>query len=53
VANQATLTVAAACLGFLFLGKLVSKALGITQADFRIAGGVILLVLAAQDLLSV
>ena len=35
---------------FLFLGKLVFRALGITVADFQIAGGIILLVLSVQDL---
>ena len=52
VANQAVLTAAAVCVGFMLLGKLVFQALGITQADFQIAGGVILLALAAKDLLT-
>jgi multiple antibiotic resistance protein len=37
--------------GFMFLGKLVFKALGITVADFQVAGGLILLVFAVRDLL--
>ena len=39
-------------LGFMFLGKAVFRYLGITPADFRIAGGVLLLVLAVIDLLT-
>jgi multiple antibiotic resistance protein len=39
------------CLGFMFLGNIVFHSLGITQADFRIAGGILLLVLAVIDLL--
>jgi multiple antibiotic resistance protein len=38
--------------GFLFLGQLLFSALGITVADFQIAGGLILLALAGQDLLA-
>ena len=39
------------CLGFMFLGNGVFRIIGITQADFRIAGGILLLVLAIIDLL--
>jgi multiple antibiotic resistance protein len=41
----------AICLGFMFLGNGIFAALGITQADFRIAGGTLLMVLAIIDLL--
>ncbi len=37
--------------GFMFLGNALFAFLGITESDFRIAGGVILLVLAIIDLL--
>lgn len=37
--------------GFIFLGRLIFKALGITVADFQIAGGLILLGLAVRELL--
>ncbi len=37
--------------GFIFLGKAVFAALGITVADFQVAGGLILLVLAVRELL--
>ncbi|MEY2487333.1 MAG: multiple antibiotic resistance protein [Verrucomicrobiota bacterium] len=36
--------------GFIFLGKIVFAALGITVADFQVAGGLILLVLAIREL---
>lgn len=37
--------------GFIFLGKIVFAALGITVADFQVAGGLILLVLAGRELI--
>src|SRR5213080_3486892 len=37
--------------GFIFLGKIIFAALGITVADFQVAGGLILLGLAARELL--
>src|SRR5438552_10407973 len=37
--------------GFIFLGKIVFAALGITVADFQVAGGLILLGLAGRELL--
>ena len=36
--------------GFIFLGKGIFAALGITVADFQVAGGLILLVLAVREL---
>jgi multiple antibiotic resistance protein len=39
-------------IGFIFLGKIVFAALGITVADFQIAGGLILLILAARELVT-
>ena len=39
------------CIGFMLLGHAVFRFLGITEADFRIAGGVILLVLSVINLL--
>lgn len=38
--------------GFIFLGKIIFAALGITVADFQIAGGLILLGLAGRELLA-
>lgn len=52
VARQATLTAAAVAVGFMLLGKAVFTALGIGVADFQIAGGLVLLVLAGRDLVA-
>ena len=38
--------------GFIFLGKIIFAALGITVADFQVAGGLILLVLAVRELVA-
>jgi multiple antibiotic resistance protein len=48
---QATLTAGAVALVFLILGKVIFKFLGITENDFRIGGGIVLIVLAITDLL--
>src|SRR5213078_2938703 len=37
--------------GFIFLGKTIFRALGITVADFQVAGGLILLGIAVRELL--
>jgi multiple antibiotic resistance protein len=39
------------CLGFMFLGRWIFNYLGIDESDFKIAGGILLLVLAVYDLL--
>src|ERR1700694_2477888 len=39
--------------GFIFLGKIVFAALGITVADLQVAGGLILLVLAVRELVDI
>jgi multiple antibiotic resistance protein len=46
------LTALCIAIGFVFLGKLIFSALGITVADFQVAGGLILLGLAGRELLS-
>jgi multiple antibiotic resistance protein len=51
IARQATLTGGAVALVFLFLGAYIFAALGISVGDFQIAGGLILFILAARDLL--
>jgi multiple antibiotic resistance protein len=38
-------------LGFLVLGQSVFKALGISVSDFQIAGGLILFIIAARDII--
>jgi multiple antibiotic resistance protein len=39
-------------IGFIFLGEIIFDALGITDADFQVAGGLILLGLAGRELLN-
>jgi multiple antibiotic resistance protein len=51
IARQATMTGGVVALGFLFLGASIFKALGISAADFQIAGGLILFILAARELI--
>jgi multiple antibiotic resistance protein len=51
IARQATLTGGGVALLFLFLGSNIFKALGITGSDFQVAGGLILFILAARDLI--
>jgi multiple antibiotic resistance protein len=48
---EATMTSAAVALVFLVLGKVIFRFLGITENDFRIGGGIVLLVLGVTDLL--
>ena len=50
MAWQATLTGGLVALLFLFLGASIFNALGISVSDFQIAGGLILFILAARDL---
>ena len=50
IAWQATVTGGAVALGFLFLGKSVFAAVGVSVSDFQIAGGLILFILAAREL---
>ncbi len=47
-----TATATAVGFGFLLVGDVVLRVLGITVADFQVAGGVLLLVLSVHDLLS-
>ncbi|MEJ1973726.1 MAG: MarC family protein [Lacunisphaera sp.] len=51
IADQATWTGGLVALGFLFLGQSVFKAVGISVSDFQIAGGLVLFILAARDLI--
>ena len=50
IADQATWTGGLVALGFLFLGQSIFKAVGISVSDFQIAGGLILFIIAAKDL---
>ncbi len=51
VARQAIATAAGVSLAFLFLGQTLFAAVGITVADFQVAGGLILLIIAGRDLI--
>ena len=51
VARQAVVTAALVAVGFMFLGKWIFRTLGISVGDFQIAGGLILLAVAARELL--
>ena len=50
ISRQAVWTGGLVALLFLFLGRTIFSAVGITVSDFQIAGGLILLVLAGRDL---
>lgn len=52
IADQAVWTGGLVALGFLLLGKSIFAALGISVGDFQVAGGLILFILAAKDLIS-
>ena len=47
----AVLTGFGVAIAFIFLGRIIFKALGITVSDFQVAGGLILLGIAVRDLL--
>jgi multiple antibiotic resistance protein len=49
---QSMATALVLAIGFVFLGKAIFRALGITVGDFMIAGGAILFCLAITDILS-
>lgn len=51
IATQAALTGGAVALLFLFLGATIFAAIGISVNDFQIAGGLILFLIAARDLI--
>ncbi|MFH1623820.1 MAG: MarC family protein [Pseudomonadota bacterium] len=51
IVKQSVLTSFVVSMGFLAVGKFVFKALGVSIADFKIAGGIILLIIATTDLL--
>jgi multiple antibiotic resistance protein len=52
VVFQSVVTASAVGLGFMFLGKAIFLIIGLLVADFKIAGGLVLLVLSLMDLLS-
>jgi len=52
VVRAACITGVSVAAGFVFLGDSIFRVLNVRQADFRIAGGLLLLVFAIQDLYS-
>lgn len=48
---QASITALVICIAFLFIGNAMFNFLGITVNDFRIAGGIILLIISINNLL--
>src|SRR3989338_4649722 len=52
IVNKATLTGFIIAIAFLLVGKWIFKILGITIGDFKIAGGLLLLIFAMQDLIN-
>jgi multiple antibiotic resistance protein len=51
IVNQATITAFMISFGFIYLGKGIFGFLGITIPDFKIAGGILLLIFSINDLL--
>jgi len=51
VGTTACITGAAVATSFIFLGEGVFRMLGVSPVDFRIAGGLLLLIFAVQDLI--
>jgi multiple antibiotic resistance protein len=49
---QSMLTALCLAVGFIFLGKVVFRILGITIGDFMVAGGAILFCLAITDIIN-
>ncbi|MCX7010558.1 MAG: MarC family protein [Kiritimatiellaeota bacterium] len=49
---QAVITAGVVAVAFMFGGKLVFQALGITVSDFEIAGGLILLAIAGREMIT-
>ena len=52
ILRDAFATAVAISIGFMFLGQLVFRLLGIDKTDFQIGGGLILLVLSLADILT-
>lgn len=51
IVKQSTLTAFLVSVAFIAVGKLIFNALGITIADFQIAGGILLLILSINDII--
>jgi multiple antibiotic resistance protein len=51
IVNQAAITAFMVSFGFIYLGNGIFRFLGITISDFKIAGGILLLIFSINDLL--
>jgi len=51
IVRQSIITSFAVSLGFLAIGKFIFRVLGVSISDFKIAGGIVLLIIATTDLL--
>jgi multiple antibiotic resistance protein len=51
IVMQSMVTASAVAVGFIFLGQIVFELLGITVSDFKVAGGTVLFIIAALDML--
>jgi multiple antibiotic resistance protein len=49
--TQATFTAFTVAIVFIFFGKFIFSVLGITEHDFRVGGGIVLMVIAVSDIL--
>ncbi len=50
VISQSIITASCIAVGFVFLGRALFRAIGVTVSDFMIAGGVLLFIIAVVDL---
>ncbi|MCX7991925.1 MAG: MarC family protein [Proteobacteria bacterium] len=53
IVSNSILTAFLVAIVFIFLGELIFKTLGITVTDFKIAGGVLLLIIAISDIIRI
>lgn len=51
IVRQSVVTSFAVSMGFLAVGKFVFRVLGVSISDFKVAGGIVLLIIATTDLL--
>ena len=51
--GQSLVTALAVAVGFIFLGQAVFRIMGITDSDFKLAGGVLLFIIATLDILGI
>jgi len=52
ILRQAMITALVLAIGFTFLGKAIFELIGVSVADFKVAGGVVLFIIATIDIVS-